>query len=141
MKIVKLKRILRSKFLPALLLVLLILPNVTALAADESWSSVASMSTARTNFQTEVIDSEIYAIGGAGSPFKSSAEVYNLATDTWTTLASMSMARTNFQTEIIDGKIYAIGGNNTSGNLSSFDVYNPATDTWTTVASMWTGRK
>jgi|GEM_PF-1504607 len=115
--------------------------------ADEvepAWIKLASMSTTRVSnseqFQTEVIDGKIYAIGG----FNNSVEAYDPTTNTWTTLASMSTTRMNFQTEVVDGKIYAIGGQNNwstgKNSLSSVEVFDPDTNTWTTLASMSTTR-
>ncbi|MEA4973582.1 MAG: kelch repeat-containing protein [Candidatus Metalachnospira sp.] len=114
--------------------------------STDTWTTLASMSTTRCCFQTEVIDSKIYAIGGwnvsvgdSKGKSLSSAEVYNPSTDTWTTLASMSADRQLFQTELIDDKIYAFGGHGCNGYndmLSSTEVYDPSTDTWTTLASM-----
>ena len=99
------------------------------------------MSVERTKLQTEIIDGNIYAIGGHnGSTYNSSVEVYDIDTDTWTTLSSMSVERAYFQTKTINGKIYAIGGNNSNGYLSSTEVYDPDTDTWTTLSSMSTAR-
>ena len=99
------------------------------------WTTLAPMSKSRYNFQTEVIDGKIYAIGGSGGG-ASTAEVYDPTSNSWTTLAPMSDTRYRFQTEVIDGKIYAIGGNNGKGNLSSAEVYDPATNSWTTLANM-----
>ncbi|WP_072743676.1 kelch repeat-containing protein [Anaerotignum propionicum] len=78
------------------------------------------MPTSRQEFQTEVIDGKIYAIGGYSGPLGTNnisrvgslsvVEVYDPTTDQWKTLASMSATRCFFQTEVVDGKIYAIGG-------------------------------
>ena len=97
------------------------------------WTTLAPMSEARREFQTEVINGKIYAIGGVSA---STAEVYDPTTNSWTTLAPMSNVRYRFQTEVMDGKIYAIGGNNGKGNLSSAEVYDPTTNSWTTLANM-----
>ena len=127
----------------ALLLVALLIPSTTALAADEqaSWTTLASISN-RADFQTEAIDGKIYAVGGClptnGPTFLSSAEVYDPSTNVWTALAPMSTARRNFQTEVLDGKIYAIGGMGESG--ASAEVYDPSTNVWTTLAPMSTTR-
>lgn len=131
----------------ALLLVALLIPSTTALAAEEaSWTTLASMSTPRRDLQTEVIGGKIYAMGGENfnnnnNKALSSTEVYDPSADTWTTLASMSTPRLAFQTESINGKIYAIGGRNDSSVLSSAEVYDPTTDTWTTLAPMSTARQ
>ncbi|MPM14219.1 N-acetylneuraminate epimerase [bioreactor metagenome] len=83
--------------------------------STNTWTTLAPMSTTRCWLQTEVIDGEIYAIGGEGiidgidyTPI-SSTEVYDPSTDTWTTLASMSKSKCFlFNSEVIDKVIYAI---------------------------------
>jgi N-acetylneuraminic acid mutarotase len=75
--------------------------------STNTWTTLASMSTARATLQIEVVDDKIYAIGGFDI---SSVEVYDPSTDKWTTLASMSKKRFYFHTEVIDKVIYAIGG-------------------------------
>ena len=108
--------------------------------ATNTWTAIASMSTPRYWFQTEVIDGKIYAIGGGGSSGTlSSAEVYDPAADTWTSIASMSTPSKRLKTEVVNGKIYAIGGQDSS-TLSSVEMYDPTTNTWTTLASMSTPR-
>ncbi len=131
----KIKQILQTKLIPIALvaLTLLILLNITAFAED-SWTTVASMSRPRCDHQTEVIDGKIYAIGGYGSG--TSTEVYDPDADTWTTLAPMSTSRQHVQTEVIDGKIYTIGGRDEHDFISSTEVYDPNTNTWTTLSSM-----
>jgi N-acetylneuraminic acid mutarotase len=144
-RIIKMKKRIAKIGVLALLFVALLIPGTGALAADEEagWSPVASMSMSRKSFQTEVIDGEIYAIGGyeyKSETYFSSVEVYDPSTNAWTTLAPMSTARSFFQAEIIDGKIYAIGGTFGSTYLSSTEVYDPSTNTWTTLAPMSTAR-
>jgi len=109
---------------------------------ETNWINMSTMSTPRQDFQTEVIDGKIYAIGGRNTSTLSSVEVYNPVNDTWTTLASMSNPRYSFNAEVIDGKIYAIGGQtNVSTGTTSVEVYDPAKNTWTTLASMSTPRR
>jgi N-acetylneuraminic acid mutarotase len=116
--------------------------------STDKWTTLASMSITRCWFQTEVINGEIYAIGGhnvkvgdSEGKSLSSTEVYDPSTDKWTTLASMSTVRRAFQTEVVDDKIYAFGGFDTynldlDNELLSVEVYDPSTNKWTTLASM-----
>ncbi len=127
-----------------ILLITMLFPNTIAIAAESeetTWATMASMLSPRTEFQTEVINGKIYAIGGLnGSTRLSSVEVYDSSTNNWTLLASMSTPRNYLQTEVINGKIYAIGGVGSTSNLSSAEVYDPSTNTWTTLAPMSTIR-
>lgn len=99
--------------------------------STNTWTTLASMSTIRRTFQTEVIDNKIYAIGGL-STYKIDldnelpTEVYDPATDKWRTLESMSTKRCFIQTEAVDKVIYAIGGTN-STSMESYAV--PANET------------
>lgn len=110
----------------------------------EKWTPIAPMAIERSNFNTEVINNKIYALGGSGTGTGnclSSVEEYDLATNTWTALASMQFARSQFQTEVINGKIYAVGGVGENNHyLSTTEVYDPTTNTWTALASMVTAR-
>ena len=107
--------------------------SVFADEVEPVWTRLASMTTSRNNFKTEVINGKIYAMGGNGIK---TTEVYDPTTDKWTKLADMSVVRSGFQTEVINGKIYAMGGN----GIKSTEVYDPTTDKWTKLADMSTVR-
>jgi N-acetylneuraminic acid mutarotase len=97
--------------------------------STNTWTTLASMSTARATLQTEVVDDKIYAIGGfdgCNPDELLSTEVYDPSTDKWTRLASMSKKRQYFYTEVIDKVIYAIGGMN-STSMESYAVPTNAT--------------
>ncbi|HBF65317.1 MAG TPA: hypothetical protein DDW34_05700 [Clostridium sp.] len=98
----------------------------------DKWTPLASMSTVRRAFQTEVVDDKIYAIGGFNTynldldNELSSVEVYDPSNDKWTPLASMSKKRGCFHTEVIEKVIYAIGGMNDT-SMESYAVPANAT--------------
>lgn len=95
--------------------------------STNKWTKLAPMPTARWNFQTEVVDGKIYAIGGITKDSRTSAnEVYDPLTNSWNVLAPMSIARDGFHTEVIDGKIYAIGGMDTP-SMETYTVNKGAT--------------
>lgn len=112
----------------------------------DQWKTLASMSTTRCFFQTEVVAGKIYAIGGLNvkvgeylGKVLSLTEVYDPSVNKWTTLSDMSTARHVFQTEVIDNKIYAIGGYGPFGpdnDLLSAEAFDPSTNRWTTLPSM-----
>lgn len=112
--------------------------------AANTWTTKASMATARGDHELAVVDGKIYAIGGVngnGSNCLNSVEEYNPATNTWTTKATMATARGLHEVTVLDGKIYAMGGIGPSSvALSSTEEYDPATDSWTTMAAMVTAR-
>ena len=80
--------------------------------AQNAWSPIASMGTARSDFAAVAIDGLLYAIGGYDDSghFSSSGERYDPAQNAWSPIASMGTARNNHAAAVIDGLLYAIGG-------------------------------
>ena len=109
-----------------------------------SWTTKASMPTARMGAAAAVVDGKIYIIGGfkSGSGLLSSNEVYNPSTNSWEIKAPMPTPRAGLGVVAVNEKIYAIGGGreiiydkdsalpyqNPSGIV---EVYDTITDTWT----------
>ena len=113
----------------------------------DSWTTKASIPTARAELGVVSLNGKIYAIGGfVGGTAVGTNEVYDPATNTWATLSSMPTARAGFGLAVFQNKIYAIGGanaGNQNGGYSSTNVneiYDPAKDSWTTGAPMPTAR-
>lgn len=133
-----------SSIFVALLLVILLSTQTFAFAADttDKWVVKDSMSTPRMNLQAQVVNGDIYVIGGQNTHgYLTSVEKYNPDTGTWTTMKSkMTTERYSFQTEVVNGKIYVIGGANSSGYLNSVEEYDPEKDIWTTMKPMRTAR-
>jgi len=113
---------------------------------EDSWSSKASMSQARSGLGVVAVEGKIYAIGGTTSglfPDKlvGTNEVYDPVTDTWTTLAAMPTPRSHFAIAAYQNKIYCIGGyvgvtKDRWGFYSYItsdvvEVYDTTTNTWT----------
>jgi len=95
-----------------------------------SWSTKASMPTARIGVNANVIDGKIYLIGGNSTQ----NEVYNPTTDTWTTMSSIPTKPGlttiwSCTSTIINEKIHVFGANPYS---KSHQIYDPKTDNWTT---------
>jgi len=125
-------------------------PVATVEAYDpvtNSWTTKASMPTARLDPAVGVVNGILYALGGVGAGGFTDAlatvEAYDPATNTWTTKAPMPTARFGLGVATINGKLYAVGGaSNAPGGAqyATLEVYDPATDTWTTKASMSASR-
>jgi hypothetical protein len=114
---------------------------------ENSWTTLAPMSTPRTGLDAAVVDGKIYAIGGTSSKNEEYAsnknEEYDPATNTWTTRAAVPTGRHNLATVTVQNKIYAIGGNADEYPpipLAKNEVYDPYTNTWATKAEMPTAR-
>ena len=109
--------------------------------AQNAWSPIASMGTARDYHAAAVIDGLLYAIGGRdGSGYLSSGERYDPAQNAWSPIASMGTARDHHAAAVIDGLLYAIGGYDGSSYLSSGERYDPAQNAWSPIASMGIAR-
>jgi len=132
----------------SLLVLLLILcsflvffPNVeTVRAAEDSWTTLTEMPTARSGLGVAVVDGKIYAIGGSdGNSHLDTNEMYDPATNTWVSKQPMPTARSRFGITVFENKIYVMGGANASRFTDANEVYDPATDTWEIKASMPAG--
>ena len=110
--------------------------------ATDTWAKAQSMNCARCSAAIGVVNGEIYAIGGLGSPpiqeqpdlYLSSVEVFNPKTKQWQEKTEMPAPKALHAASVIDGKIYVIGGyftkNEEFKKLSTIEIYDPATDHW-----------
>lgn len=126
----------------ALILVLCFVMSAVSIplvnAAEDSWTSKASMHTARSFFEVAVANGKIYAFGGGGT---NTTEEYDPETNTWTTKASMPTPRSGFVVAAVQNKIYVIGGEIADSGFTGLnEVYDPETDTWETKTPMPTKR-
>ena len=110
--------------------------------ATDTWTKVQSMNRARCSAAIDVVNGEIYAIGGLGwsqiegklDVYLSNVEVFNPKTNQWRERTEMSAPKALHTASVIDGKIYVIGGyftkNEEFKKLSTIEIYDPATDHW-----------
>jgi N-acetylneuraminic acid mutarotase len=110
--------------------------------AQNSWTSLAPLSTARGGLGVAAVDGKIYAIGGSnGNSPVSVNEEYTPYSNEWTTKSPMPTARSGFAIAVYNNLIYCIGGTVGSNQyVGNNEVYNPSTDSWQTKASMPTPR-
>jgi N-acetylneuraminic acid mutarotase len=108
--------------------------------ATNSWSTKASMPTARAGHAAVAVNEKIYAIGGATTTYLNANEEYDPSANSWATKSSTGFtARGSFVAVAVNGKIYAIGGRD-SITRSTNEEYNPSTNAWSTKTSMPTAR-
>jgi hypothetical protein len=108
--------------------------------STSTWSTRASMPTARASLGGSSMNNKVYAIGGGTScdvllsgTIYNVNEVYDPPTNTWTTLAPMPIpVMGNSATVGYNGKIYVFGGWNASGLINQVQIYDVASNTWTT---------
>jgi N-acetylneuraminic acid mutarotase len=130
------------------LIALCTINTLTVRAVDNSWTTKASMPTARAFLGVAVVNGKIYAIGGGnngnttarGPTLLNVNEEYDPATNTWTTKTPMPTARQFFGIAVYKNKIYCIGGSTNGPRLATNEVYDPATNTWETKTAMPTAR-
>jgi len=108
----------------------------------DTWTTKASMPTARAGAAAAEIEGKLYVIGGSTNAGTTAVlEVYDPSTDTWTSKSPMPTSREGLAGAAVDGVFYAIGGDpGSSPELVANEVYDPVTDTWATDASMPTAR-
>ncbi|MEO8910242.1 MAG: kelch repeat-containing protein [Gemmatimonadaceae bacterium] len=113
----------------------------SATATGNSWTTKASMPTAREFLGAGAINGTLYALGGYNNGPLGTLEAYDPASNTWTTKWSMPTARFGLSVGVINGILYAVGGNDNNGQLlGTLEAYDPASNTWTTEPSMPTAR-
>lgn len=117
-----------------------------SLGAD-SWRELAPMPTPRVFFGTAVVDSKIYAIGGAvvggeRQPGIDTVEIYDPATDSWSFSAPLTVPRADHAAVAVNGKIYVVGGTRSVGidALGTVEMFDPALGIWTRRRDMPTQR-
>jgi len=106
------------------------------IVVDPVWVTAAVMKQTRTNYTTTLLTSgKVLVIGGSDPSTggaRSTAEIWDPATDTWTLVKSMSAARASHSAALLkDGRVLAAHGASTP----SAEIYAPGTDTWTVAAA------
>jgi len=109
-----------------------------------AWSTIASLSQARSGLGVGTAGGKLYAVGGqtigAGAPLGTHEE-YDPDAETWSSRASLSPPRFDHAVVGLNDKIYAIGGVSYTAYQSANHMYDPSTNTWSSKASMPTGRQ
>ena len=102
-----------------------------------TWSTKASMPTARWALAVGVVNGILYAVGGNHNDnCVNNVEAYDPSLDSWSTKASMPTARWGLGVGVINGILYAVGGWNGTFPLNNLEAYNPTTNSWTSLAPM-----
>lgn len=105
---------------------------------NNTWTTKASMPTARYYLNVEAAANMIFAIGGNGTSTSSTNECYNPSTNTWTTKASKPSVVSLGASAAIGNRIYISGGANSSSNsyYNKNECYDASTNTWSTLTSL-----
>jgi hypothetical protein len=92
-------------------------PNLTTLEvydpATDTWTTKASMPTAREMAGVGVLNGQLYVVGGMqgnSNTVYDANEAYDPVTDTWTLKAPMSINRGGLAVGVIGSQLYAVAG-------------------------------
>jgi N-acetylneuraminic acid mutarotase len=131
-------------FLAVAVFLVAYMPITLVLGAEDSWTSMAAMPTARMNLNLAEVGGKLYAIGGHLAPAYTINEEYNPVTNTWATKEPMPTGRVMGGSAIAvwQNQIYVIGGDvdRTRPPDGTNEAYDPTTDSWATKASLPTPR-
>lgn len=109
----------------------------TTRPAEQSWESVGTMPTPRSENRGVVLENgRFYIPGGWGG--ESIFEAYDPTSNSWETLAELPDGRHHFMTAAFDNKLYLFGGSpaNAYRPTDTAWVYDPETNAWTDVAPL-----
>ncbi|MGE5603661.1 MAG: kelch repeat-containing protein, partial [Nitrososphaerales archaeon] len=120
--------------------------------ATNTWTDLPPLSVARGGATAQVLNNEIWVMGGMDGTGASlsSVEIFNPANGSWRNGPSMTLARDNPGSAVLNGKIYIFGGRTrfaaggeVAGTPTSVEMFNPGTNAWTelTMSDMPTGRR
>jgi N-acetylneuraminic acid mutarotase len=97
----------------------------------DTWKSLKPMSASLSDVDANVVDGQIYVIGGTSrdSPMSSFNQMYDIAKDSWANKTVMPYPVIAYESAVYDNKVYVIGG---LGYLLSnqTQIYDPHTDSW-----------
>ena len=115
-----------------------------------AWTEIASMPTARGGATAQIVDDDIYVIGGLDINGASvdTVEIYDPQTNTWDDGSALQTRRDNPGSAVIDDLLYVFGGRTRNadgsvvdGSLSSMEIFDPSSQTWSSGPSLITGRR
>jgi N-acetylneuraminic acid mutarotase/phosphodiesterase/alkaline phosphatase D-like protein len=124
--------------------------------ATNTWGSAGTMAELRASHSATLLaDGKVLVVGGfspdtiisdpdtgdsvPAGPSKSSAEVYDPATNSWTVASSMSVGRANHTAaRLPDGRVLVSGGQspNYYNYSNTSEIYDPESNVWTPADSM-----
>lgn len=112
----------------------------TGTRSQSSWSTKASMPTARTEVSGAALEGKIYVIGGldADGATLATVEVYNPASDTWISAPELPEPRHHAATAVWNDRLYVIGGYSDIDFTpqASVFIYDPVASAWTAGPSL-----
>ena len=108
-----------------------------------TWSTKASIPTARRDMALGAIGGVLYVAGGANNagPLPT-VEAYDPVANTWSTKAPLASAREGAAAAVLGGKLHVVGGVDQSAvRLGLVDAYDPVANSWASKPAMPTPRQ
>lgn len=103
------------------------------LPIKDDWSSVTNMLEGRADFDTIIINGDLYIVGGLNSSgYTNTIERFNSDTNVCETVTSIPDGVIGFSVLNVDDDIYIIGGYNNDTYLNDVRIYNTQTNLWRT---------
>ncbi|MDR2720193.1 MAG: hypothetical protein LBC03_05280 [Nitrososphaerota archaeon] len=110
----------------------------------DTWTTLASMPTRRSDFAIAAYEGKIYAIGGGTSgknglnDLLNVTEVYDIASNSWSTKAALPFNGKSLHANVVDGRIFVVGARDSFkyGSPQDLYVYDPVKALWTQKTSM-----
>jgi N-acetylneuraminic acid mutarotase len=98
---------------------------------DNTWSTLASMNSERSQAGIVYFNEKIYVFGGSTlNRCLSSCEILTLSTNQWKNGPTMKESRRGCGAVLYHNKIFIIGGSNGITSLTSIEIFNPITNEW-----------
>jgi N-acetylneuraminic acid mutarotase len=101
-------------------------------SATNTWATKASMPTPKYSAATDIVNGEIYVIGGYTmenlGTTDNITQVYDPQTDLWTTKSSAPLPVASSASAVVDNKIYIVGEKSAGQNV--MEIYDPTNDSW-----------
>ena len=101
--------------------------------ATDSWKTKAPMPTARAELQANVVNGEIYLIGGTlpDGSVSNVTEVYDPSNDSWSVAAPIPTAVGLYASAVVGNKIYVEGGGQSGPVIGDLNqVFDPELNVW-----------
>jgi len=106
---------------------------------DPTWTTTASMATARDQHTATTLKTGTIFVTGGGS---STAELFDPSTSTWSTTGSMSAARVYYSVNVLaSGRVLVAGGMVTGTVVSTSELYDPGGGGWKATGNMTQARR
>ncbi|WP_165371636.1 kelch repeat-containing protein [Pseudolysobacter antarcticus] len=117
--------------------------DVAQAAGPNTWGAAGSLANARSEHTATLLPSgKLLVVGGFSSNgARTSAELYDPATNLWSAAGSLTNARcVHTATLLPSGKVLVVGGSGIGNALASAELYDPALNLWSAAGTLTTGR-